>query len=78
MPSSTPSPTAAASSTTTIPLEGDVNQDGRVDIIDVQLCVNVILGTENDPAIVAHADANGDGLVDVLDLQRIVNTILLG
>jgi len=42
------------------------------------LCVNVILGTESDPPIVAGADANGDGLVDVLDLQRIVNAILLG
>jgi hypothetical protein len=57
---------------------GDVNQDGRVDIIDIQLCVNVILGTETDPGRIARADANGDGRVDVLDLQRIVNTILSG
>jgi len=77
-PSSTPTATATASSTSTSPVDGDVNQDGHVDIIDVQLCVNVILGTESDPPIVAGADANGDGLVDVLDLQRIVNAILLG
>jgi hypothetical protein len=49
-----------------------------VNVLDVQLCVNVILETETDPGIVALADVNDDGSVNVLDLQLIVNIILSG
>ncbi|HLC05994.1 MAG TPA: dockerin type I domain-containing protein [Anaerolineales bacterium] len=74
-------PTATASVTTT-PVSGsepaDVNQDGRVDVLDVQLCVNVFLGTQTDPGIVARADINGDGAVNVLDVQAVVNAFLYG
>ena len=54
----------------------DLNQDGRTDIQDIQLCVNVILETETDPDIVARADVNRDGSVNVLDIREIVNVIL--
>jgi hypothetical protein len=47
-------------------------------VLDVQLCVNVFLGTETDPAIVARADVNGDGGVNVLDVQAVVNAFLNG
>jgi hypothetical protein len=47
-----------------------------VNVLDVQLCVNVFLGTETDPDIVARADVNSDGDVNVLDVQQIVNTFL--
>jgi subtilisin family serine protease len=68
----TPTPTVAP------PAEGDVNADGRVDVLDVQLCVNVFLGTETDAAFVSRADANADGGVDVLDVQAIVNIFFAG
>ena len=58
------------------PAEGDLNGDGGVDVLDVQLCVNVFLGATLDPAIVARADVNTDGAVDVLDVQRIANIVL--
>lgn len=70
-PSPTITPTRVASS-------ADINLDGSVDILDVQLTVNVFLGTETDPGIVARADVNGDGSVDVLDVQGVVNAFLLG
>ena len=54
----------------------DINNDGAVNIQDVQLCVNVILGTETNPEIAARADVNEDGDVNVLDLQMIANMIL--
>ncbi len=57
-------------------LVGDLNLDGVVDVLDVQLCVNVVLGTETDPGIVSRSDVNGDNTVDVLDVQIIVNTVL--
>jgi len=55
-----------------------MNQDGLVNVLDVQVCVNVFLGSENDPGIVARADVNGDGAVNVLDVQTIVNAFLQG
>jgi len=45
--------------------------------LDVQLCVNVFLGSQTDPGIVARADLNG-GAVNELDVQRIVNVFLSG
>jgi hypothetical protein len=49
-----------------------------VNVLDVQLCVNVVLGLVSDPAIVARADVNGDGLANVLDVQIVVNAALAG
>jgi hypothetical protein len=49
----------------------DINQDGSVDITDLQLCINVILCMENDPVIIERSDMNGDGRVNVLDVQWI-------
>ena len=60
------------------PIEEDLNGDGRVNVLDVQLCVNVFLGVQTDPDIVARADVNNDGAVNVLDVQRIVNMFLYG
>jgi hypothetical protein len=79
LPTNTAAPTATRTPIpTAAPGEGDVSLDGKVDVVDVQLGVNVILGVETDPGIVARADVNGDGSVDVLDIQRIVNIILQG
>ena len=60
------------------PLEGDLNNDGTVNVIDVQLCVNVFLGLETNPDIIARADVNDDGSVNVIDVQRVVNVFLGG
>ena len=59
-------------------MPADLNLDGGVDVLDVQLCVNVFLGTETDPGIVSRADVNGDSAVDVLDVQLVVNQFLGG
>ena len=55
---------------------GDINNDGLVNIQDIQLCVNVILGTETNAEIVARADVNDDEEINVLDIQTIANIIL--
>ena len=60
------------------PAEGDLNGDGGVNVLDVQLCVNVFLGTESDPSIVERSDVNQDGQIDVLDVQMVVNILLTG
>ncbi len=68
-PTATPEPSPT-------PTAGDVNLDGQVDVLDVQLAVNVYLGTESDEGIATRADVNTDGAVDVLDVQLIVNIYL--
>jgi hypothetical protein len=49
-----------------------------VNVLDIQLCVNVVLGSETNPETIAQADVNGDGVVNVLDVQAIVNAYLHG
>jgi subtilisin family serine protease len=79
-PTATPSetPTATPTATPGGPLTGDVNLDGSVNVIDVQLSVNVFLGTEADPGTAARSDLNIDGVVNVIDVQQIVNIFLAG
>jgi hypothetical protein len=58
-------------------LRGDLNQDDIVDILDAQICVNVILLIENDPAIAERADVNLDGEVNSADVDQILAVILM-
>lgn len=53
---------------------GDVNGDGTVNISDVTLLVNIILGNATDPY--GNADVNGDGTVNISDVTLLVNIIL--
>jgi hypothetical protein len=53
----------------------DINLDGKVDILDVQLCVNVLTGWETDAELVKRADVNNDGTVNTSDIQQIVSKI---
>ncbi len=58
---------------------GDVNTDGSVDVLDIVMIVNFIMGQTipNDDQQCA-ADANEDGAIDVLDIVQIVNMIMGG
>lgn len=56
---------------------GDINGDGRVDVTDVNLAVNYILGKQQfTPEQFKRGDVNGDGVIDVTDVNAIVNIIL--
>jgi hypothetical protein len=56
-------------------LPGDLNDDGLVNVLDVVVLVNIVLGqTGQDPA----GDLNDDGLINVLDVVILVNIILGG
>jgi parallel beta-helix repeat protein len=54
----------------------DINQDGSVDIIDLQLCVNVFLSMETNPTFVQRADVNLDGEVTTADIEQILGVVL--
>ena len=57
-------------------LQGDLNQDQQVDILDAQICINVMLSIEKDPALVQRADVNLDGEVDIADVDQIIAAVL--
>ena len=54
---------------------GDVNGDGTVDVTDVNILVNIILGKAN-AADYPNANINGEGGIDVSDVNAVVNIIL--
>ena len=74
-PSATLTPTLVPSEE---PEQGDINGDGGVNVLDVQLCINVFFGVETDPTILSRSDVNRDGQVNVLDVQTIANIVLSG
>jgi RHS repeat-associated protein/uncharacterized repeat protein (TIGR02543 family) len=53
----------------------DVNEDGSINIRDVQYVVNAVLGFPEDPPL--DTDVNNDGFTNVIDLQQVVNVVLL-
>ncbi|MBO5541563.1 MAG: leucine-rich repeat protein [Muribaculaceae bacterium] len=57
-------------------LLGDVNGDGFVDVADINLVVNKMLGENPSPFIVPAADIDNGGIIDVSDVNDIVNIIL--
>ena len=59
-------------------LKGDVNGDGEVNVTDVTMIVEYVLGQHNSSFIVANADVNGDGNITVTDVAEAVNIILDG
>ena len=54
-------------------LNGDINIDGQIDILDIILVVGIIL---NDYDYNSNADMNQDGNIDLLDIITIINIIL--
>ena len=58
-------------------LDGDVNQDGASDILDIILMVNHIVGSALLTDIEFQiADINGDSSIDIMDIVLLVNTII--
>ena len=54
--------------------DGDVNHDGVVDLADVTLLINKVLGA--DATQIYNPDVNADGNVDVADVTTLVSLIL--
>ncbi len=74
----TPEGPATATQQWTLSVEfnrADVNRDSALNVVDVQLCVNLILATVS-PTYTGQGDTNRDSLVNVVDVQTIVNRIL--
>lgn len=53
---------------------GDINSDGTINVLDIVLVVNIILGlSELDDS----ADINFDGVINILDIVQLVNLIII-
>ena len=59
-----------------VELYGDVNFDGSLDITDVILLVNFVLGQTPTEEQGLTADMNQDGIVNILDVIQVVSEIL--
>ena len=55
---------------------GDVNGDDVVDITDVNILINIMLGNDNAENYNGRADVTGEGIVDVSDLNALINIVL--
>lgn len=55
---------------------GDVNADGRVDVADVNILINIILKMDDADNYDGRAYVNDDNVVDVADVNAIINIIL--
>lgn len=57
-------------------LKGDVNGDGEVNIADINVIVDIILGGSVDTATMSRADVNDDGEVIIADINAVIDIIL--
>ena len=58
-------------------LIGDINSDTFINVQDLVLLINVIIGlSELNNSQINIADINNDNTIDVLDVVLLVNTIL--
>ena len=55
---------------------GDLDCSGSVGAVDIQLALNVFLGTETRQEIISRCDLNSDGKTNVVDIQRVINISL--
>ena len=55
---------------------GDVNIDGKVDVSDVNIIINIMLGKTQPTNVIGNADLNGDNSIDVSDLNAVINIML--
>ena len=61
-----------AAYTLTAGVTADVDGNGIVDVTDMNIVINAILGSESNPG----ADVDGNGIVDVTDMNIVINAIL--
>ena len=55
---------------------GDLNQDGFVNVQDIILSINIILGAPPSSYELCSGDINEDGVIDILDVVLLINLIL--
>ncbi|MCQ2288823.1 MAG: dockerin type I repeat-containing protein [Muribaculaceae bacterium] len=57
-------------------IPGDINNDGVVDITDVNIALNIVLGKDDAAKYQGRADTDGNGEVDITDVNFVLNKVL--
>ncbi len=58
-------------------LQGDMNQDGIVNVVDIVNAVSIILDTDDPTSSeITYGDMNNDGIINIVDIVSIVNVVL--
>ena len=57
-------------------LLGDINHSGKVDVTDVNIIINIMLGKAQASSYPGNADVNNSGKVDVSDVNKVINIML--
>ena len=55
---------------------GDLNQDGLINVQDIILSINIILGAPPRSYELCSGDITEDGVIDILDIVLLINVIL--
>ena len=55
---------------------GDVNGDGKIDVADINVLIDIILNLDDASKYNGRADVNNDTKVDVADINQIIDMIL--
>ena len=58
------------------PKSCDLNGDGVVDISDLNIVINWMLGKGDTNVTFVQADVSDDGNVDISDINMVINTML--
>jgi hypothetical protein len=57
-------------------LRGDINNDGKIDVIDMNICLKAVLDNSIlDGEELLRADANNDGKVSIMDPRKLLQHI---
>ena len=54
----------------------DINKDGFLDAVDIQLVINAALGVPVDPDFEPNVSGDPDGQVNAVDIQLVINAAL--
>lgn len=57
-------------------ITGDVDGDGKVDVADINILIDIILNLDSASKYNGRADVNGDTKVDVADINAVIDIIL--
>lgn len=55
---------------------GDINNDGQVDVTDVNIAIDIVLGKDSNDNYNGRADIDGNGMVDVSDVNKVIDIVL--
>ena len=61
---------------TSVLMPGDINGDNKVDVSDVNIIINIMLGKAQAAQYSGNADVNNDTRIDVSDVNAVINIML--